>query len=386
MKKIWFAWILLHLVILVACGLLAPGGGTTGEVAPPPTTEEGGSNGSPDLDQGETQGEAATHTPPPSPTEAPSNSVEGADLSTFNLDDPSQYLPSEIINSFQSSIRFSFKGTDEDGTSFDSSLVIEGVMVLDPPASSLSFQTIGEAGTEVGESISVVELDGAFYALTPEFGCFVSTSPVEMDLYDDFLSQRGDLQGIANRLPPDEEINGMVAYVYEITLDNIAPEAVTALGIEVLETGRIYVSREHLAITRIFMKGFGSSNVLTGNTEVLGEVEYEINYFDFDTGLQVQVPEGCAELGEIPYPIPEDAREMTQLPGVFSYQSGETGEALGDLYKTRMPDLGYTLTEEFGTSSLLSLTFSGNGEEVVIFIGSDPDTGESAVTINVQTP
>lgn len=386
MKKLWFTLIPLSLVMLAGCGLLAPGEGTTDDLVIPPITEENGSESSPVLDQGETQAEVPTQTTSPSPTEIPSTSTEDVGPTTFNLDDPSQYLPTEIINSFRSSISFSFTGADEDGTPFDSALKIDGVMVLDPPASSLSFQTIGEADAEVGESISVAELEGTFYALTPEFGCFISSSPVEMDLYDDFLSEGGDMLGVAQRLFPDEEINGLDAYVYEITLENLAPGAVTALGIELLETGRIYVSKEHQVITRIFMKGLGSSNVLTGNSDVLGDVEYEINYFDFDTEVQVLVPEGCSELGEILYPLPEDARNITQLPGFISYQSDQAAEALGDLYKTEMPDLGYTLSEKFGTASLLSFTFLGDGDEVAIIIGSDPETGESAVTISVQTP
>lgn len=386
MKKLWFTLLLLNLTLFAACGVFAPRGATTSELAAPSITEESGLEGSSGLDLVETQASVPTLTPSPSPTETLIPPTVDVGPPTFNLDDSSQYLPSEVTNSFRSSISFSFAGADEDGTPFDSSLKIEGAIVVDPPASSLNFQTLEEAGNEVGESISVVDLDGTFYALTPEFGCFVSSSPVEMDLYDDFLSEGGDLLGVAQRVLPDEEINGMDAFVYEITLENLAPGSVTALGIDVLETGRIYVSKEHQVITRIFMKGLGSSNVLTGNTEVKGEVTYEINYFDFDAEVQVLVPEGCAELGEIPYPIPEDARNITQLPGLFSYQTDQTTEALGALYKTGMPDLGYTLTDEFGTASLLSLTFSGDGEEVVVFIGSDPETGESAVTISVQTP
>lgn len=298
----------------------------------------------------------------------------------INLGDPSVYMPPEVFNSFRMTISTSFSGTDADGNPIEGLIQIEFAQVLDPLATMFELRGSGNADLGATGPLKSVEMDGLTYTDVEAFGCMQETSSTDLsERFDELFFLEDALMGEGERVLPDEVFNGMEVYVYELSLDNFRNDPKTDFEIEDLESGRIYIAKDDMVIVRFILKGHGPGDEVTMSIGSTGDLTFEIIY-DFDADVQIEVPERCV-LGETPYPVPEDARLITQETGSLSYLTDETPEALGEFYKKEMSVLGYELIDEFNTTGSVIMGFSGDGVEIFMTFNADPFLNVTSVEI-----
>jgi hypothetical protein len=82
----------------------------------------------------------------------------------------------------------------------------------------------------------------------------------------------------------------------------------------------------------------------------------------------VEPTEAAAEI-DVPFPLPDDARNVTEMSGVVNFQTDLSLEEVADFYLREIADLGYTERE---VTTVVS-------EDVVNLVFDDPAGGESIV-------
>lgn len=381
--RFFIPWMILILASL-ACATLS-GGNPTPNVPPLPTTitEPGGEATAPAV-------------APPTPSEsteptpeggAPSGQDTTAGADTINLDDPARYAQPAGVNTYRTSLVFTFSGTAADGTPVTGSIHGEGAFSADPPQLSFTFQT---ANADLPDgSMEIVQIDNTLYMASTDLGCFSLPvdSPEAENPYGELLDTGGFLTGQAARVQPDETVNDIPVYVYEITSANLDTSDPTTQEVTEITFGRIYIAKEGGYVVRLLMDGRGKNTLASEPSDLIGDVHYELNYFGQNEPVNIVPPANCESEtggGVTPtgsYPIPEGATDVVSIPGVATFSSEQTPEELSQFYKTEMVAAGWTMGEEINFAGLITLTFTKDGKTATITITADPSTGKTQVAI-----
>ena len=342
----------------------------------------------------ESSGETTTPTSIPEATEpTPSggnNSGQGptAGADSLNLDDASLYAQPAGVNTYRASLVFTFSGTSPDGTPVTGSISGEGAFSLNPSQMSFTFQT---STSEIPlANMEIIQVENTLYMTSPDLGCFsLPVDAGDMDNpYEEMLDTGGFLKGQATRVQPDETINDIPVYVYEITSANLDTTDPTTQQVTEITSGRLYVSKEGGYIVRLVIDGRGQNTLLTEANDLIGDVHYELNYFDHNQPVNIAIPDNCAGESESggggatgSFPVPDDATDLFSMTGITTFSSSQTVEDLTTFYKTEMVADGWTMGEEISLPGLVSLTFTREGKTATVTITADPATGKTQVAI-----
>jgi hypothetical protein len=158
---------------------------------------------------------------------------------------------------------------------------------------------------------------------------------------------------------------------------------VTFQNIAEITFGRVYIAKDGGYVVGIVIDGRGRNTILTEETDALGEVHYEIYYYDYNQPVNITPPEGCDPPGEATsgFPIPEGVSDLLSFPGLTSFSSTMSVEELTEYYKTEMVAAGWTLDSDTSFTGLSTLMFSKDGKQATVLISSDQATGNSLVAI-----
>ncbi|NUM43116.1 MAG: hypothetical protein HUU38_00305 [Anaerolineales bacterium] len=325
-------------------------------------------------------------TPAPEGGDSGQGTTAGAD--SLNLDDPTFFAAPAEVNSYRLNLVFTFSGQAPDGTPINGSIQGEGAYSVDPAQLSFIFQT-SSADVPAG-TIEIVQMDNNLYMSSPDLGCF--SLPVDeaetSNPYEELLDTGGFLTGQATRIQPDETINGIPVYVYEITSANLDTSDPTTQEVTEITFGRLYLAQDGGYIVRLVMDGRGKNTVASEVSDLIGDVHYEINYSDYNQPVNIAIPAGCTEdagggvtTGSSDYPLPDDAADLFSMTGITTYSSGKTVEELTTFYKTELVAAGWTMGEEITLPGLVTLTFTKDGKTATVTITADPSTGKTQVAI-----
>ena len=195
-------------------------------------------------------------------TAAAASTTAGAGASeTLDLDDLSIYLEPEGL-SYRTALDFHFF-TDTPST-VEGRMLAEGGHVVGPP--------------EVIDLVARAE-----GSATPPT-CFPFTqSPGFLDPYDTFLEDGGMLMGEASLLEAGVESNGRVVDRYEITIDNIDRTDDAGRDVDELDSGYIDIDQERGFVVELFLTGRGRSDLLSGSSILVGDIDYRLEYSEFGT-------------------------------------------------------------------------------------------------------
>ena len=324
-------------------------------------------------------------TPAPEGGDSEQNTTSGAD--TLNLDDPSLFASPAEVNSYRMNMVFTFSAQAADGTAITSSIQGEGAFSVNPSQMSFSFQT-SSADIPLG-TMEIVQLDNTFYMSSTELGCF--TLPVDEagtdNPYEELINTSGFLTGQATRVQPDETLNSIPVYAYEITSANLDTSDPTAQDITEITYGRLYVAKDTGYLVGLVMDGRGKNTIEGENNDLVGDVHYELNYFDQNQPVTITVPEACSQgdtgggVTTSSIPVPENVTDLVSMTGITTFSSTQTPEELSQFYKTEMVAAGWTMGEEFNVTGLITLTFTKDGKTATVTITADPSTGKTQVVI-----
>ncbi len=266
---------------------------------------------------------------------------------TINLDDPDLFDQPDGVSSYRTSMDYSFEEIDAGsearvGSGLHGSVHMDGAAQSEPFATTLEFFASGDAVMGASEVYTFTQIADVQYVSITGLGCISSSDGIQENPFEVFLDLGGFLKGEAHRTGTDELVNGVVTVVYEITQDNIDP--LDTAGKDVLEVteGSLNISKDDGSVVRLRFKGTGTNEVLSGSDTVVGLVDYELNYFDYNQPVEIAPPTGCLAFDEVEseYTLPVDASEISQAPGVLNFVTGLTFDEITDFYEQGMANIG----------------------------------------------
>jgi hypothetical protein len=119
-----------------------------------------------------------------------------------------------------------------------------------------------------------------------------AVSPNWVSVYDTFYGEDGgDLTGDALLSDAGLMTNGVLVDRYEITLDNIDPEESNEY--ETLTEAYVDIAREGGFLVRLVLSGTGYNNTFTVDQSEPRDIEFELDFSEFDTITEFTTPESC---------------------------------------------------------------------------------------------
>lgn len=324
---------------------------------------------------------------PPAPLTEPapqSEQIEGP--GTIDLSDLTLFAEPPI-ETYLTNLVYTFEGVDASGQNISGSAIMEGVQGIDPRKSSMTFSTFGNAVVGNDDSFVFAQIGETSYLSASSSGCISGPNSDIDNPFDLFLETGGFLMGEANRVTPDEVINNVETYVYEITPENLNPDDPTSLDVVDVD-GRLYIAKDGFYVVRLIMNGFGSSEVLSGDPNLVGDLYYELNFIESQEPIPISPPEECTtvDTGSFAHPILEDAYDIFSMgPEITTYETNTSFAEAVNFYETEMVANGWTYDQNasFITSPSAILSFSNaDGKTVLILIGeSSPGADSLSIVI-----
>lgn len=243
----------------------------------------------------------------------------------------------------------------------------QGNRTASPDASEIVFTMTGDAAGELGETMTITQIEDAFYAVLPPQPCITLSGQSGFENpFGLFLDTGGFLTEDAQRVLPDETINGVDSAHFVLSEQNLLDWEVY----EIYEAD-LYIAKDGGYVTRLRILGRGVNNVLNSNASQEGDIFYELNFIP-EAVPAIQVPEGCADATEIntQYPVLDDATAVTSGPGVFSYETQASFDDVITFYKDSLTaNNEWTVAQEIIQEPNATITFTGAGGTLMVNLG-----------------
>ncbi len=252
------------------------GSASSGDADPASTTQATPTTESTPDSEPPSDSEPAPSTEPPPQTEPAFEPPP-----TVRLDDPALGVePSDTA--YRARIDFSMRAELADGTVQEGRIEGDGGKLLEPV---------------VAHSM-VVDTEGL--TTFPDCLDLAAISPNWVSAYDTFYGglgddSGGDLQAEAMLLEAGIMSNGVLVDRYEITLDNIDPEAL--LSYVTITEAYIDIAREGGYLVKLKIDGQGFNNAFSVDQSEPREIRFELNFSEFNEITEFTVPEGCPVSG-----------------------------------------------------------------------------------------
>ena len=299
----------------------------------------------------------------------------------LNLDDPAFYMQPEGIESYRTTLDFTFEAPGP----VIGSVHLDSATQVEPYATTLEFFTGGRAVMGNNEVFTFTQILDTQYIVYSGFGCQSGTPGLQENPFAVMLDTGGMLTGEAQFFG-EETVNGVAAYAYTLTMDNIDPNDPAGAGVITLNESWIYVAKDGGYVVRVRLVGQGRNELLSGDSTLVGDIVYELNYLDFNQPVNVQIPRGCTSEGnaEFKYPVPDDVVNLTDLGGMTGFNTGLDINAAIEFYKTEMAALGCSAPQEIVAVPAATLAFPCPDGTVNVLLAPG-DSGGTAITI-FETP
>ncbi len=222
------------------------------------------------------------------------------------------------------------------------------------------------------------------YVYSPKLGCLALDTD-EFDISNiPFSDQDGMLIGTAQKIEKSIMVNGVLTDKYELSENNINFDNIENGDVFEFIEGSIWMAREGYLI-RLEMTGTGTSTTLTGETELFGDIFYEINFTLVPGPLVINPPEECDldASGNLKssLPLTDDAFNISSIgDSLLTYNTTKSVEVLMSFFSQEMQANGYTLDTEIVVGTLITMRFTKDIDVVNILAVTD-DNGGFYVTI-----
>ena len=249
----------------------------------------------------------------------------------------------------------------------------QGSRTVSPNASNMVFTLSGDAASGLGETMTMTQIEDAFYAILPPQNCITLAGQSGFENpFDLFLDTGGFLTDDAQRALPDETINGVDSAHYVLNAQNFASWDVA----EIYEAD-LYVAKEGGYVTRLMISGRGVNNLLNSDASQEGDIFYELNFIP-EAVPAIAVPQGCADAAELTseYPILGDATAVQSAPGLFSYETQTSFDEVIAFYKEALTASGeWAVAQEIVQEPNATITFTGADGTLMVNLGPGQNGG-----------
>ena len=289
----------------------------------------------------------------------------------LNLDDPALYNQPPGVQTYRTTMEFSFDGTAADGTPISGRVTAQGAHRVDPRETSLTFSSEGGALGSAPQTFNFVQIGNTQYIVSPDGGCLSSGGGQMQNPFGSLLDTGGFLAGQAQRVLPDEVINGVPVNVYEFDASNLGSGDPNSYSVSQISTGRVYVAQQGGYLVRVLMDGVGASEALTNDPASQGNIHYQVDFLDFDQPVAITAPVGCALPATTEFPVLDDAFEVNSSGGLYSYKTNRTFDEAVAFYQLQMPAAGWVSGGESLTPPTMLLFFTRGDEQASITIADE---------------
>jgi hypothetical protein len=345
---------LIILAILASAALACNLGSRAGSATEAPSDSQSTSDGP--GDGGDSGEPGQTDTAEPGGAGQEGGSGQAPD--TIDLDDPALFAQPDLFNTYRTSMDYTFEA---DGP-VTGTVLLDSATQVEPYATTLEFYTYGNAVSGGGTVYTFTQILETQYAVIGGFGCQSGVPGIQENAFNNMLDTGGMLRG-EGQLSGEENVNGVDTYVYTVSMDNIDPLDTAGKDVRELENGLLYIAKDGGYVVRVVLEGRGVNVLLSNDPALEGDVYYELNFYDFDAPVSIEVPAGCAEsTGDgSTYPIPGDATNVSQLGDtVLSFSTALTPDEAADFYVAEMEAHGCSTPTVVGdASSSISMAFDG---------------------------
>lgn len=286
-------------------------------------------------------------------------------------------LDTSTLDSYRSQYEMTFAGTDDTGAPLELRYSANRTSSSEQQAASILIASEGTRDSE-GESTTLyTQIEDTAYFLSGG-ECFVflvgDASPGEqVGAPVDFLAG-ADLSG-AERILPDEDVNGVMARHYRFTGEDVD---LSDAGLSDV-TGDIWVAvdggfvvRQEASAERSGVDGDGAQ----------GHLEWTYDVSDVGQPVSISAPDEC-ENPAADVPVMADAADVSAFGGLVSYVTSAPIEEVVAFYQEAMAEQGWTpgaaLTDN-PEGAFLDFT---RGEEKVSVFVSQAD-GDTSVMVTAE--
>ena len=310
-----------------------------------------------------------------SDTSTTNETTDNNDSGPINLDDVLLYNEPQDTDYF-TTLEFQMTVNNADGTTTEIGRVFaEGSRTVEPDAKIMTFTMEGAAGgNEMGDTITIAQIENAFYALTEFNGCINMTGQSGFENpFDLFLDTGGFLAEDVQRVMPNQIVNGIDSQHYLLNQENLVD-----MEIYEIYNADLFVAEDGGFVTQLQITGYGINDLIGGNNAQEGDVYYELNFTPSNDVPTIVPPPECGQTNEIAtdYPTLPDATGILSTEGVYAYETQTPFAEVVEFYKTEMTkDNEWTLIQEIIQEPNANLTFSGAGGTVMVGIGPGQNGG-----------
>jgi hypothetical protein len=303
---------------------------------------------------------------------------------SLDLDDPLSL--GQHAGDYTIGMSLVFEGVGADGSPVSGRLDAEGANRLTPLGSRLNFATSGAAGVGGATVYEVVTIGQDTYFNTDVAGCAQMPATEFTIPFAYLVNTGGILGGIAPRVQPDVEINGVPAFQFALMMDNIDLPDEISIEVHSVSHGALYVAQAGGYVLRVELEARGASELLSGDESLEGDIGYQLDFIPVPSVGSILPPQGCepAEASESEFPIYPGAANIASFEGFTTYQSSTDLNTLTDFFKVEMAARGWTLTDEESLVSVATLNFSMGDRAVSIVIAFDPNANLATVVIGEE--
>lgn len=319
------------------------------------------------------------------PTQASGGLAVGdAGAGSLDLSDPENFKP--LPGNYELAMDFRFDGTHPDGTAAAGQVAVAGTHQAVPSASTYTFTASGDVKLAGGGVFQIVTIGDQSYFYTSQAGCISVPSAANTNPFNSLVDTGGMIANTAQRVLPDETINGVPAFHYELTQDNLDLTDATTMEVREITRGAIYVAKDGGYLLRIELEGTGVSEILSGDAALEGNIAYQVDFVPVDIVAAITPPPGCeaAVSAQTEFPVMPGATSVASFEGFMSYQTTSSVEAVIDFYKTEMAAAGWNLTEENILANIAALQFTLGDRAVSVVATYDENTGVTSVIVGEE--
>jgi hypothetical protein len=262
--------------------------------------------------------------PAASPTDQPSRGQ-----GNFDLDKPSAGL--QDLNGYRASLALVFDGT-QNGQPYHVEKRYELVVDTTSEARFLLAKDIPADG-EVTESFSGMLGPVRYVQPALDQPCY----PTQIDQNEaEAFEPARLLPGFrGGEAAGSEEVNGTAASVYTFN------EQALNAGEDVSASGKVWVATNGGWIVKYELTLKSDTRFGDG---IKGEQRWSYEVRDTNA-VEAQLPESCPA-PTVDLPIPSDAEDLVRLPGVNTFTSGMSIDAIGAMYESELTSNGWTATDK----------------------------------------
>lgn len=304
----------------------------------------------------------------------------------LSLDDASLYQYRD--KNFATTMQMEYEG------STSGFVTIEGIWVANsPPDWSFTFDTSLPLWQGF-VPFTYASTGGLLYGNTPVSGCYLETDDLE-NPFDDYFIDENYLTGEVPLVESGVIVNGAVTDRYQVTHENQMNEEESAFYDFIFtdSTGSVYVDRISKVIVRFDQSGTGldRSSLDGGGQEI--QSDFQLDFSLTNSAGQFTVPDGCddaslddefdfGDAGDIPFPVMEDAYNITAVFGLYSYETEYNTDQVVEFYLQELPALGWALSGDPDTDSpSFYINFLKDGEELQILVSEGEQPGTTYILI-----